>query len=157
MGRVSQGRARPVASPASAASTRINAMVPQIISMVRAVCSTAWPRETGSGGGAGGRSAVLRGISPASAPATAAPASTPASTHTPAAPDPSQPPMVPSRNMGLMVAQRTASPACSRAVSPGHRDISRPPVGEPPPQPSSVRSSGFIRVTRLTSISESAM
>ena len=59
--------------------------------------------------------------------------------------------------MGLIVAQETAIRTCSLRDSSAHIGSSRAPVGEPPPQPSSITSVGDMRFTRLTSISDSTM
>ena len=59
--------------------------------------------------------------------------------------------------MGLIVAQDTARRTCARRERLGHNGSSLAPVGDPPPQPSSISSPGDRCCTRLTSISESTM
>ena len=78
-------------------------------------------------------------------------------TTVPAVGEASHPPMVPRRNMGLIVAQDTASCTCAFRDSAGHRGSSRAPVGEPPPQPRSITSTGDMCLTRLTAICDSTM
>ena len=133
-------------------------MVPQTISMVRAAEVTAFPRERGSAGALSGEygGAALR--SPAANPAISPPPSTETSTHAPAMGDPSHPPTVPRRNMGLMVAQAAAARRQARPSAGGCMASSRAPAGEPPHQPSTTTSQGGIRpCMRLTSICDRTM
>ena len=125
--------------------------------MVRALSSTARAKETGDIAASGTFSADVTLVHRfASRPAQQPPASTLSSTIAPAIRLFSQLPIVPSRNIGLIVAQETASAFCSRCGRLPCIASSRAPVGEPPHQPSSISIPGCMsRPHRLTSICDS--